>query len=219
MPLASRLSTPATSHGYLPPTITLSGTGITAVPHQSPPLNIQNKPYGRRLIPQIMDELAAFHPERTVISLSEISDGSLEFRDISARAFAEAVDKMAWWLYEKVGQTSFVQPLGYIGPYDLRHILITYACVKLGYAALYLSPKNNVGRALSVLKATNCRAWAKATKAPMVPLVEDILQRRPMKLLELPPLDQLLYARQTRPFPYPKTFDAAMSEPFCYLHT
>lgn len=216
--LASGISTPATSQGYSPPT-TLSDAGIAIKSPQSSPTAIEGTPYGRRLIPQIMDELAVSHPNRVVFSLAQTTNGHLEFRDVSAQEFVDAVDKTAWWLLEQVGCASTVEPIGYIGPHDLRHVLITYACVKLGYAALYLSPKNSVEGGLSVLEATSCRIWAKASEVSMVPLVEEILQERPMKLLELPLLDDLLNARRIKPFPYTKTFDAAMSEPFCYLHT
>lgn len=216
--LASVLSTPATSQGNSPPTKSASLATIRkSLP--SPPMIVEDQRYGRRLIPQIMDRLANSHPDRTVFSLTKTRDGILEFNDISAQTFAQAVDKTAWWLYDQVGPTSLVQPLGYIGPHDLRHILITYACVKVGYAALYLSPKNSVEGALAVLAATECKIWASASEAPSVPLVDEVLQKRTMKLLELPLLEVLLDAKDAKPFPYTKTFDAAMSEPFCFLHT
>lgn len=40
-----------------------------------------------------------------------------------------------------------------------------------------------------------------------------------MKYLELPTLDYLLDFESTVAFPYTKTFDEAMNDPFCYLHT
>lgn len=72
--------------------------------------------YGRRLLPQIIDELAASHPEQSLFSLSSMVKNVLEFRDVSARQFAKAVDKTAWWLQEKVGKPVAIQPIGYIGP-------------------------------------------------------------------------------------------------------
>lgn len=73
-------------------------------------------PYGRRLIPQIMDSLAASDPERTVFSLASLSNGFLELDPISARQFTKAVDKTAWWLRDQVGTPEAVQPVGNIGP-------------------------------------------------------------------------------------------------------
>jgi hypothetical protein len=57
---------------------------------------------GKRLIPQILDRLAAAEPDRIVYSIASFSDKGLEFRDISARALAKAVDKTAWWIKNHV---------------------------------------------------------------------------------------------------------------------
>jgi acyl-CoA synthetase (AMP-forming)/AMP-acid ligase II len=176
-------------------------------------------PYGRRLIPQIMESLASAEPDRVVFQVASFSDNGPAFRNISARTFMKAVDKTAWWLREQVGTPSSIEPVGYIGPHDLRHILLTYACVKAGCAALFLSPKNSTDGALAVLEATNCNIWAKAGEVDTLPLVLDVLEQRKMTLLELPLLDELLDAESTKPFPYTKTFDEAGHEPFCFLHT
>lgn len=73
-------------------------------------------PYGRRLIPQIMDNLAATEPERTVFSLASLFNGSLELKPVSARLFTGAVNKTASWLCHQVGIPSKILPVAYIGP-------------------------------------------------------------------------------------------------------
>jgi hypothetical protein len=91
--------------------------------------------YGRRLIPQILDSLAAAEPDRIVYSVAEFLEDGPKFREINARAFAKAVDKTAWWIQKCMKElpvpseaddehkynctevvTPKVQPLGYIGP-------------------------------------------------------------------------------------------------------
>lgn len=72
--------------------------------------------YGRRLIPQIMDDLAASKPETTVFSLAVLLDGLLKVNPISACQFTRAIDKTAWWLRDQVGKPESVQPMAYIGP-------------------------------------------------------------------------------------------------------
>jgi acyl-coenzyme A synthetase/AMP-(fatty) acid ligase len=166
-----------------------------------------------------MDSLAATEPNRVIFSLTTVSDKNLGFQPITAQMFAKAVDKTAWWLHSQVEKSDSVRPVGYIGPHDLRHILLTYACVKVGYAALYLSPKNSIKASLAVLESTKCQYWAKAGEVAALPLVKDILQERPMKLLELPLLEDLLDAEVSEPFPYTKTFEEAKADPFCFLHT
>ncbi|RYN27493.1 hypothetical protein AA0114_g12556 [Alternaria tenuissima] len=221
--IVSGMSTPPTSFGTSPPRLShspphsSSNTKLPETPHMN---GIGSEPaYGHRLIPQIMDQLARNQPDKIVFSIAKPTDAGLELRNISAHAFAKAVDKTAWWLHDQVGESSSVRPVGYIGPHDLRHILITYACVKVGYAALYLSPKNSTEGALSVLEATGCDIWAKAREVEAAPLVKDILEKRAMKLLELPLLKELLDADDVGYYPYTKAFAAAATDPFCYLHT
>ncbi|OCT47554.1 transferase family protein [Cladophialophora carrionii] len=194
--------------------------------------------YGRRLIPQILDRLAALDPDRLVYSVAAFPDGSPQFRHISARDFAKAVDKTAWWLHDQVGtkhglsngegneipnghtqEPPKIQPLAYIGPHDLRYVLLTYGAVKAGCAAVFLSPKNNVAGALAVLNAAGCDTWVKPHEQPMLPLVKDLLQQKPMRVLELPGVDELLDAESTEPYIYDKTFESAANEPLCILHT
>ncbi|KAJ3533667.1 hypothetical protein NM208_g7881 [Fusarium decemcellulare] len=174
--------------------------------------------YGRRLIPQIADSLASLEPHRIIYSVANSSNISDGFQHVSARAFAKAVDKTAWWLHSQVGKCSVVQTAAYIGPHDLRHILLTYACVKVGCTALFLSPKNSIEGALAVLEAAKCNVWVNPC-GYSCPLLDDILQKRSMKVLHLPEVDELLDAETAEPYPYIKTFDEASQDPFCVLHT
>ncbi|TGJ79002.1 hypothetical protein E0Z10_g9760 [Xylaria hypoxylon] len=176
-------------------------------------------PYGRRLLPHIIDSLAVTEPSRTVFSLATASGDSFSFSQISARVFAQAINKTAWWLRSKAGRSDSIQPAGYIGPHDLRHVLLSYACVKAGYAALFLSPKNNTEGMLAVLEATKCNLWISESEVPPIPIVNDVLQKRHMKVLKLPSLEDLLDAASIKPFPYIKSFDEAIDDPFCFLHT
>lgn len=180
---------------------------------------VEGPTYGKRLLPQIVDDLATSHPEQVVFSLSSMVKNVLEFREITARQFATAIDKTAWWLEGKVGKQTKIQPIGYIGPHDLRHILLTYACVKVGYAALFLSPKNSTAGALAVLETLSCNIWARAGEATTIPLVKEVLDQRPMTVLDLPLLDELLDCDGTPAYHYTKTFAEATTDPFCFLHT
>ena len=76
--------------------------------------------YGKRLIPQILDNLALSEPDRIVYSVANFSDGAHAFRHISARTLAQAVDKTAWWLHDQVGKPKSIQTVGYIGPRERK---------------------------------------------------------------------------------------------------
>lgn len=87
------------------------------------------KMFGKRLIPQIMDDLALSEPDRVVYSLASFSDEAVHLRTITAGAFAKAVDKTAWFLRDHLqgysegqgnsGSKNRVLPIGYIGPRKL----------------------------------------------------------------------------------------------------
>ena len=91
--------------------------------------------YGQRLIPHLIDDIAHNNGSRTFCSLvksSNISDG---FQDISYAAFANSINRLAWWIEENVGKSSTFETLSYIGPPDLRYIILTIAAQKTGYKA------------------------------------------------------------------------------------
>ena len=76
--------------------------------------------YGKRLIPQILDSLASAEPDRIIYSVATFSDNDHGFQHITAREFAKAVDKTAWWLHDKLGKPASIQTIGYIGPRKLK---------------------------------------------------------------------------------------------------
>lgn len=95
--------------------------------------------YGKRLIPQILDRLEALEPDRIVYSLTTLAQNSPKFQHISARVFANAVNRTAWWLQKQVPtvngssngdqnldpnkqeqEAPIIRPLGYIGPRKYR---------------------------------------------------------------------------------------------------
>lgn len=80
--------------------------------------------YGKRLIPQILDNLAAADPDRTIYSVALSADVSQGLRHVSARAFANAVNKTAWWLHKQVGKNTTCQSVGYIGPRESGNLLL-----------------------------------------------------------------------------------------------
>ncbi|WXC58510.1 hypothetical protein SNK03_004411 [Fusarium graminearum] len=168
---------------------------------------------GNRLIPQILDDLAATEPDRIIYSWAKSSDLSQGFRHVSARAFTRAVDKTAWLLQRELGETS-----------EIRAILLTFACIKANYTALFLSPKNSIEGALTVLDAADCNIWVNPAGERPAPLVDDFVQQRAMHVMHLPLLSELLPEDESemedvKPFPYTKCWEDAINDTFCILHT
>lgn len=115
---SSRASTPET---HSPVTLAMTDIAVDAADEHKTSLQAEKSKgldgsYGRRLIPQIMDSLAARDPGRVVFSLTTVRDGSLACLDVSAGTFTRAVDRLAWWIKSQVGISSSMKPVGYIGP-------------------------------------------------------------------------------------------------------
>ena len=88
---------------------------------------------GERLLPAVVDEIATTDPERVFASIprtSKIVDG---FSDINYRAYARAVNSCAWWLKKELGEQSEPDVLLYLGPPDLRYLIIVTAAAKAGH--------------------------------------------------------------------------------------
>ncbi|KAI1874087.1 uncharacterized protein JN550_002666 [Neoarthrinium moseri] len=174
---------------------------------------------GTRLIPHVVDEVSATEPNRIVYSVALSADISKGFYEISARNFANAVNKTAWWLQGLIGRSDKFETIAYIKPHDIRYFLITLACIKAGYKVLFLSPNNSKEGAAAIINATSCRLWVHPQGQPRDPLLEELRQEHDMHVLEMPEVEELLDADTVAHYSYTKNYDEAAAEPFCVLHS
>lgn len=94
----------------------------------SPPPNC-----GRRLIPTLIDDLATHDPERVLFSIprtTSIEDG---FEDITISVLARAINNCAWWIERTLQRSENFETLNYVGPQDLRYVILLLAGIKTGY--------------------------------------------------------------------------------------
>lgn len=96
---------------------------------------IQNQ-YGRRLIPNLIDDFAENTPFRPFCSVPYSCNPKDGFRDVSFEEVAAAINKFAWWIESRFGKSQTFQPLAYIGPPDLRYALLTVAAQKTGHKVI-----------------------------------------------------------------------------------
>ena len=89
--------------------------------------------FGSRLLPQVVDELARSCPERIYASIPLSSDPLHGFQDVTILELAQAVSRFAWLLDEKLGKSTTFETLAYVGPSDLRYVVVFLAAVKCGY--------------------------------------------------------------------------------------
>lgn len=95
--------------------------------------------YGRRLVPQVVDELAAKVPDRVYAAIPKTSDVQDGYRDVTIAELAQCVNFMARWLEEKFGKSETFETLTYVGLSDLKGITILLAAIKVGYKECLLT--------------------------------------------------------------------------------
>lgn len=91
-------------------------------------------PYGRRLIASRIDELARQDPNCVWISIPSARPIK-GFRDVTWAEGANAINRAAWWLESKLGYGSGQAPVAYIGPQDIRYIILLVAAIKTKHKA------------------------------------------------------------------------------------
>ena len=88
---------------------------------------------GQRLLPQLIDQIAKDDPDRPLVSIpqgSDLADGHI---DVSFKTLATAIDRCAWWIDRKVGRSQELAPIFFIGPTDIRYLLVLFAAAKTGH--------------------------------------------------------------------------------------
>jgi non-ribosomal peptide synthetase component F len=84
------------------------------------------------LPPALLDELAAEHPERVLYSIAKTDKVEDGFQDLNLQIVANAVNRCAHWLKETLG-TENPRVFCYLGPLDLRYIILVLAAPKAGH--------------------------------------------------------------------------------------
>lgn len=72
--------------------------------------------YGRRLIPTLVDELAASKPDHIYALIPRNQDFIGGFENLTYRTLARAIDRAAFWIESKVGKSVDFETIAYIGP-------------------------------------------------------------------------------------------------------
>ncbi|KAJ3577520.1 hypothetical protein NPX13_g3049 [Xylaria arbuscula] len=182
-------------------------------------VNGNNKEYGRRLLPHVVDDIATREPGREAFSIPRSSDPKDGWKPISFKQYANAVNYVAHRILTNCG----LPPVGkfptiaYVGPNDARYVIFTLAAVKAGYQALFISPRNAHEGQLSLFDKTDCHiiVFPKSHRT----MVQPWLQERDMQAIETGPLENWFPEKEVEPVPYIKNFEEARWEPLCVLHT
>ncbi len=82
---------------------------------------------------------------------------------------------------------------------------------------MLLSPRNSVDGHLAIADKCDCDFWILPTQR--IGHVDQVLERRTMKVVPSPEVLEFLDEEPVPIYPYSKTFDEARQDPFVILHT
>ncbi|KAK6592156.1 thioester reductase domain-containing protein [Botrytis cinerea] len=170
-----------------------------------------------RLVHLIPDELARSVPDHSIFAYPKTDMPQDGFVEVSARSFANAINRTAWYLESILGKAPAGEfpAVAYQGHSDIRYFLFMFGAIKAGYKMLYLSPRNSVAGSLNVLEKSDCHIFLTARNTH----VENILSQRNMRTATVPELEELLEDEEVRAYPYNKSFAEARTDPCLVLHT
>ncbi|KAI0908321.1 hypothetical protein F4823DRAFT_563991 [Ustulina deusta] len=175
--------------------------------------------YGRRLLPHVVDDIAHREPDRECFSIPRSSDPKDGWKTVTFGQYANAINHVARRIITNCGRplANTFPTIAYIGPNDVRYVVIVLAAVKAGYKALFISPRNAQEGQLSLFDKTDCRilVFPKSHRA----MVQPWLQERDMQAVETGPIENWFPEKEVEPVPYSKAFEGARWEPLCVLHT
>ncbi|KAJ5155836.1 NRPS-like enzyme [Penicillium capsulatum] len=171
-----------------------------------------------RLLPAILDEAARTSPEEewARFPASEITYEA-GFRVVTNRDAANAVNRVAWMLEEKLGRSSNFETIAYIGPTDIRYYIVVLAAIKVGYKAFLPSPRNSVVAHVDLLSRLDCTNLI--TTSPEPPCVSQIQESYPMHQTCLASVINLLDGPAVPDYSYDKSYVDAQKDPIFVLHT
>ncbi|KAF3015839.1 hypothetical protein G7054_g6817 [Neopestalotiopsis clavispora] len=172
---------------------------------------------GQRLLPVIIDEVAQNDPNRTWACLPvDDYDLSQGFEDVTYAAFANAINKLAYFIEKTFGRSDKFDTIIYLGIPDIRYYMLPYAACKTGHKIFFSSPHNTLETHLDLIERTQCKAIMLARGV----YARDIINHHPMPKTEIPELDDLLDLSDVAPiYPYNKTYEEAKTEPLVLCHS
>ena len=85
------------------------------------------------LVQHLIDERAIKESDRLFCAVPKSENIDDGLRHVTYREFANAVNRCAWWLEKELEKSQRFETIAYIGPSDLRYVIITIAANKTGF--------------------------------------------------------------------------------------
>ncbi|KAI1121295.1 male sterility protein-domain-containing protein [Nemania abortiva] len=175
--------------------------------------------YGQRLVPNIIDDIAAKEPLRVFASIPLSEDLHDGYIDISYWAIANAINRACWWLSESLGLANTSEVFSYIGPNDLRYPIFLVAAIKCGYQMMLPSPRNSREYQLELLQRSDCKTVLCARSHTRH--LDEIQGEYDLDVFcsVVPELSEILEKTEAAVYPFDKSYSEIRKQKFMILHT
>lgn len=171
--------------------------------------------YGHRLMPVTVDETAQNDPDRVYFYIPRNNESSQGFETVTAKAFANAINRLCWWIESHFEAGSKVETIGYVGQNDLRYFMMMLAATKTGHKLLLSSPRNGVQAHTSLIEQSKCKFWFTSQGIANLEFLGDL----GIPHDTVPGLSELLKPAAVKVYRYEKQWDEGRSDVLALLHT
>ncbi|PNP55829.1 hypothetical protein THARTR1_04049 [Trichoderma harzianum] len=172
-----------------------------------------------RSLINIIDDDAAKDPNRPFIFIPRSNRPRDGWEPVTYGQMANAVNHVAHSIKKMAAnhiQEDNFPTIAYIGPNDVRYIVIMLACIKAKCKAFFTSPRNTIEGQLSLLEATDCHYFLYGEG--YLPVIQKVLAQRPMHTSQVPSAKEWITAKSDY-FPYNYTAYDSRWHPWVALHT
>lgn len=180
--------------------------------------SIGTNPYGRRLFPTHLDEIARTNPGRVYAAIPKTADVKDGFLDVTIGDIARCANFMARWIEDKFGKSRNFETIGYVGLSDLRGTALFFGAMKTGYKLFLESPRNPTATNVALLEQTGCTKVLYSSELAL--LIEPYRSIAPSShsFDEVPSFLEMLHSSPDY-YPYDKSFDEAKDDPILVIHS
>lgn len=171
------------------------------------------------LCSQQLTRVVTSYPDVVYAEVPRMPDG-FDYVSITYRQLNNAVNVFAWWVERTVGVPDKAEQfptMVYMGPNDLRYVILLLGAVRVGYKMLFPTPRYNA-EGLSTLIQQLGSTTMLVPSTPF-PVVQGILEKHKMDVYQIPELFDLFDDQNAQEYPYTKTFVHSKTDPLVALHT
>ncbi|KAG4441603.1 hypothetical protein IFR05_002887 [Cadophora sp. M221] len=178
---------------------------------------------GSRFLPNMIDRIAKESPTKPFISVPKVDNLDEGFHDITYSRYSHAINCAAWWLDANFGKAmpAAFETVAYMGPNDLRQVILMVAAMKTGRKLLMLSPWASVEGKLSLMERTEANALLYAKCPSNIDQLQELKSIKPELLtFDVPEESIWLENKDKVPlYTYSRTWDEGLHDPVVVFTT